>query len=330
MVKNSGIKIIGKIINAENSGVDFDLDNWITDFENGFLDYEKINPLFKGGYWGQGIANRPRIREVNVELNAQTDQGYRIVEFFPDRENKDESYLFFGTPIEIRMQVCQFMNLSIMLKGINIGGWLGYPIDEYLKMKPRKEITLVIFLTTYKAPPYYQTRDKWFSKRQVTIPNVDSSKLTYTAIRNACGGAQGQKWGEWTARAYLTDEDAPKGIHQMVAGGSSEQIAKENLKKFLSFSRCKVTRITTHKINYDEGNDKNDPDKERYKLFEVYPAWISILNTKLVALTYQGKSFKKISSGKQIGKKSKLDIYMLKEPSYWKGQLQEVIKKIPG
>lgn len=318
--------IISNIVSAENSRIEFDLDNWITDFENGFLDYEKVNPLYKPGYWGQGISNRPRIREVNVEPNAQADQGYRIVEFFPDRENKDESYLFFGTPIEIRLQIAQFMNLSIMLRGMDVGAWLGYPIDEYLRMKPRSGITLQVILTTRKNPPYYQLGSEWFSKRQVTIPNVNKAKITYTALRNACNGAAGQSWGEYSARAYLTSDTAPKGIRQMVAGGSSEEVAKENLKKFLAFTSCKVTRITVNKIDYTEGNDKNDPDKENYKSFKVYPAWISILNTKLFALNAKKESFKKTLAGKQIGKKSKLFIYMNKKPDYWDSQLREVIK----
>lgn len=326
-VGRKALGVISDIVGNENSNVEFDLDNWITDFENGFLDYEKTNPLFKPGYWGQGLENRPRIREVNVEPNAQSDQGYRIVEFFPNRDNKDESYLFFGTPIELRMQIAIFMNFSVMLRGMDVGAWLGYPIDEYLRMKPRSGITLQIILTTYKNPPYYQLGNQWFSQRQVTIPNVEKSKVTYEAIRNACGGSQGQNWGEWSARAYLVDEDAPKGIRQMVAGGSTEQGAKENLKKFLNFTQCKVTRITVNKIDYTQGNDKNDPDREKYNSFKVYPAWISILNTKLVALNAKNHGIKKTLSGKQLGKKNKLYIFMDKKPAYWQSQLEEVTQK---
>jgi len=319
--------LLQNLIQTENKKIEFDLDNWITDFENGFLNYNKVNQSYEAGYWGQGIKGRPRIREINVEADAQQNEGYRVVEFFPNRDNNDESYLFFGTPFELRIQIALFMNLHIMLRGMDMGAWLGYPIDEYLRAKPRVGITLKVILTTYKNPPYYQNKKEWFSRRQVVIPNVDKSQVTFDAIRKACGGNTGQNWGEWTARAYLSNDSGLKGTHQMVCGGSTEKNAKENLKKFLKFTQCKVLRITANKIDYDEGNDKNNPDKTKLNSFNVYPAWISVLNNKLFPLSDLSKTGKTTLNGKQVGSKCKLFIYMPTEPSNWASDFNDVATK---
>lgn len=323
-----GEKLIQQIITNDVRRVDFDLDNWIKDFEDGFPRFVKINPRFRDHYWGQGFKNRPRIKELNEQADAQQIEGYRVVEFFPDRENKDESYLLMGSPLALMSQVSLIMNLHLMSR---IGGgdsaWLGYPLDEYLRAKPRTGVTIQIILTTYKRPPYYQIGSKWFSKRHVTIPLVDRSKITYQAIRNACGGSQGQSWGEWSARAYVSLDEESKGIHQMVCGGSSEATAIRNLEKFLEFTQCKVRKITANKIDYTKGDVARDPDRARYSNFDVYPAWMSIWNTKLVQLDDARRDGKKTLSGRMLSKHNKLFLYPEREPDNWSSTVRELLKK---
>lgn len=322
-----GENLVEKLLNQANKVINFDLDNWINDFEDGFTKYEKINPNLKEQYWGQGFSNRPRIKELNEQADAQGVEGYRVIEFFPDRDVKEESYLLFGTPIELMTQISFFMNLHLMLKGMDLGVWLGYPADEYLRLKPKTDFTLRIILTTYKKPPYYQIGTRWYSKRQVTIPCVDITKLTYNNIRSACGGAGGQDWGEWSARAYVSLHDEAKSMHQMVAGGNSEEKAKANLEKFLFLTRCTVRGMSTTKIDYSKGDRSKDPDKAKYLSFNVYPAWMTILNSKLVGLDDARKDGKKTLSGRMLSKHNKMFIYNQTEPSNFASNLKEVANK---
>jgi hypothetical protein len=320
--------LIQQIIANEVRRVDFDLDNWINDFEDGFPRFVKINPRFKDHYWGQGFSNRPRIKELNEQADAQQVEGYRVIEFFPDRENKDESYLLMGSPPALMSQVSLIMNLHLMNKtGGGDSAWVGYPLDEYLRAKPRTGITIQVMFTTYKRPPYYQIGNRWFSRRYLTIPLVDRSKITYSSIRTACGGAQGQNWGEWTARAYLSLDEDSKGIHQMVCGGSTESTAIRNLEKFLEFTQCKLRKITTHKIDYTKGDALKDPDRARYSSFDVYPAWITVWNTKLVQLDDARRDGKKTLSGRMLSKHNKLFTYQEREPANWTSTLRELFKK---
>lgn len=318
--------IVNTVLQNDSTKQDFDLDNWISDFEDGFPRFTKINPVLKKNYWGQEFGNRPRVRELNVEGDAQLVEGYRVVEFFPERENEEESYILFGTPIELMSQLTLLQNWRMMLsnKLEGVGNFVGYPIDEYLRAKPRQELTIQIILTTHKEPPFYKKSDKWYSKRQVTIPAVDKSKITYKALRDACGGKSGQDWGEWTARAYVSLDERSKGLHQIVSGGDTQEKAKANLEKFLQFTRCKIRGITYHQIDYTKGDRAKDPDRRQYNSFEVYPAWATVLNTKLVQLDDARRDGKKTLSGKLLSKKNKLYLYMEREPSWWLPSLQEV------
>lgn len=319
--------LLNNISQDEAQRIDFDLDNWITDFEQGFPRFTKINPNFQNHYWGQGLSNRPRIKELNEQADAQAVEGYRLVEFFPDRENKEESYLLFGTPLEIMTQCSFFMNMKMML-GLNQGDYyLGYPVDEYLRLKPRTGLTIQLILTTYKEPPYYKRGVKWFSKRQVTIPWVDRSKLTYESLRNACGGDNGQDWGEWTARAYISMDDESAPISQMVAGGSTEDKAKKNLEAYLQFTKATVRGLSANKIDYSKGDRAKDPNKSRFTKFEVYPSWVGVLNTKLVNYTDR-RIGKQTLSGKQLKKQLKFYLYQKKEPLGWTSDIRDVTKDI--
>lgn len=324
-------KLLKDILQNDAKRVDFDLDNWISDFENGFPRFQMTNPNLNSGYWGQSAEHRPRIKELNVEADAQAIEGYRLIEFFPDREIKEESYILMGTPVELMTQISFFMNLHRMLQTMDIGQFVGYPVDEYLRAKPRQDITAQIILTSYKTPPYYQYGDKWFTRRQVTIPMVDKRKITFKNLKDACGGDSGQNWGEWTARAYLSLEKDTAPIHQMVASGNTENAAIQNLEKFLQFTKCSVRRISTHKLDYSKGDLTllSQQEKARLMNYDVYPAWVNILNTKLAKsnnTTSSEQKGKRVLGGKLLKKSKKLYLWTNKEPSWWNGEIREVLK----
>jgi len=112
----------------------------------------------------------------------------------------------------------------------------------------------------------------------------------------------------------------------MVARGNTEENAKKNLKSFLKFTTCKVIRMTYNKIDYAEGNDKNNPKKDKLNSYNVYPAWMSVWNTKLVEIESK-KAGAPTASGKLIGKRSKLYIFNQTETPGWQDQFNEVSKK---
>ena len=270
-VDNIKESLIEKALNESDDKQSFDIDNWKQDFENGFLDYmgSVVNQSLKEGYFGQTADHRPRIIELNVEANARQVEGYRVIELLPDRENKDESYIFFGTPLELQSQICIFLNiwrLSKYTSGQNQNN-SNIPMP---RNKPIEGIFIKIYLASQKEPPFSKNTGKksdteYSTVRYVTIPAVDKSKVTYESLRSICGGTMGQKWGKWQARTYVK---SPIGIHQIVCGGNTEKTAIENLQKFMLITAAIPFRpvTTSHDLRA-----KNAP-----KSFTLYPAYCEI------------------------------------------------------
>jgi hypothetical protein len=232
-----------------------------------------------------------------------------------------------GKEAQLKPIITQLMALHQLLDERDIGSWTGYPINEYYRKAPQTGISVKVILTTFKRPPFYQIDNRWFSRRQVSIPMVDKSKLTYEAIRNACGGSNGQDWGEYKARAFLGELDNPKGIYQMAVGGSTEAIAMRNLNSFSQFTQLHVKSVSVSKEDYNNGFRAKLPNKEKYNNFEVYPAFITITNTKLVNYTDQKHQGRATTSGRELLKRIKLNIYREKEPDNWDEQLREVLRR---
>jgi len=157
---------------------------------------------------------------------------------------------------------------------------------------------------------------------------VDRSKLTYQNIRSICGNRAGLQWGNWTARAYLSDDDNRSNMHQMAASGNTKAKAEANLKRFLKLTTLTVRGITHTETDYEEGTRQDDPDKELKQSFEVYPAWISVVNSTLVQADDKRRDGKKTLSGKLISKRNKLFIYEDNEPHQWTADLPDLLRNV--
>lgn len=326
---------IQNLQNNQQTDQFFDIDNWITDFENGFLDHlaKGINPDIREGYHGLGQDGRPRINELNIENNAQQIEGYRVIEFLPNRDNKTESYILFGTPLELQTQVTLLYNVWKMLRISSGGGNDGDINGKMPRNKPLEGIYIKYYVCTKKQPPFYKPVPKpseknkinpntpnkpaYFSLRYVTIPVVNVSKLNYDFLKSLGSegkGSNGQNWGNWSARAYLKSD---VGIHQMSAMGSSEDRAIKNLEKYIELTTAIPFRpITTHHYKLD----LTMPEK-----FEVFPAFCHIIHYgKMTDLTPDKK---KVAVKERVIKSEKIDLFYDKPPSFIIQKIAEIIKK---
>lgn len=304
----------------------FDLDNFITEFEMGWPDYTKYSPNLREGFWGGKFENRPRVRELNPEGDAILNQGWRLVELFPDRQDEEESYLLFGTPSELRTQLVLTMTMRRMLDFGGGGEWVGYPIEDWFKASANNTASVKIILLPNKMGKNY-SGDAYWSKRQVSIPRPDRTKMTYRAIRLACGGNAGLKWGEWRATAYLQSPDSAT-QHKMMASGPTEERAKQNLLRFLPFTRCTPTNFTTGKLDYTQGARSKDPERFKRMNLDVYPAWLWVFNREILPpINADGKP---VNTGKQKPKRYKMPINREQEPTGWKAAFNDAFKKSRG
>ncbi len=319
----------------ENFGQSFDVDNWTGDVEDGFPRFDKISPELKEHYWGQGRKNRPRFKELNEQADAVFEEGYRVLELFPDRDNKDESYLIFGTPSELRIQASLIINLRRMHANFLAGqGWLGYPFEEYLRSQARNHLSLTVVLLTNPHGIAKKTDwgEKYWSKRQISIPHVDRAKLTYSALRKACGDKAGLKFGEWQARAWVSLDDDDK-QHQMVCSGTTDEGAKQNLKRFLPFTKCKLRNMTATKLDFTEGERSKDHQREDKKNFQIYAAWCFVKNKQMLptaAMVPSSTAGRNTNNGRRLQKNFKLPLFKPNEPADWKEQLKDAFRSWDG
>lgn len=73
--------------------------------------------------WGGEFGDRPKIHELNQPPAAQA-LGWRVIDFYPNRDFKSEFYRLAGTPAELR-QMLQIIQATRLLTGarINFEAW---------------------------------------------------------------------------------------------------------------------------------------------------------------------------------------------------------------
>ncbi|WP_293135864.1 hypothetical protein [Microcoleus sp. bin38.metabat.b11b12b14.051] len=139
--KGIGADVLRQYLNSESgeSGGDagnFGLDVFMNGFEDEFpADTEDLVGGMYVGYspeagrasenrpWGQKFGDRPKIHELNQPQAAQA-LGWRIIDFYPNRDFKSEFYRLAGTPSELRMMM-QIVQATRFVTGdrINFEEW---------------------------------------------------------------------------------------------------------------------------------------------------------------------------------------------------------------
>ena len=136
-----GRQILDQYLQSERGGSGGDAGQMGVDvFSNGFEDefpgdtddpiagtYQgyslEANRASESRPWGNSYGNRPKIHELNQPPAAQA-LGWRVIDFYPDRDNKSEFYRLAGTPAELR-QMMQIIQATRFVTGarINFESW---------------------------------------------------------------------------------------------------------------------------------------------------------------------------------------------------------------
>lgn len=307
--------------------------DWAEAFEEAFPAFtgKSTRLANQGRPWGKDRDKRPRINLLST--NSKDD--YRVVELFPDRNNLEESYLFSGDFAKIIQEISTFWATLRRLETYDIGAWVGYPVAQYLRQEQKTGIELTVMLVAEKYPPFVRVKfgqggfEYKIQPRQVTIALPKREALTFTNLRNACGGAGGLNWGNWQARAYIAPKSGEtnlKGLAQMVAGGQSKDAAERNLDRFLALSEGHAVSRTCTEVDLTKGARADDPRSPFLRNYQLYPGWVTVQNSALVRADDRRHGGKPTLAGKLVSRDNKLSLWQDKEPSTWASTLKELMR----
>lgn len=136
-----GRQVLDQYLQAESGGGGGDAGQMGVDvFANGFEDefpgdandpiggtYQgyslEANRASESRPWGGNFSDRPKIHELNQPPAAQI-LGWRVIDFYPNRDHKSEFYRLAGTPAELR-QMLQVIQATRIVTGarVNFEAW---------------------------------------------------------------------------------------------------------------------------------------------------------------------------------------------------------------
>lgn len=310
----------------ENKFGRIDLKEFIKDFENCWSSVnksEKWSGTSKGLIWGNERTQAPRFEIRNKEGDSDNlpSKGYYLVEFWPNKDEKDNSFLLGGSAIHIINQAFQIMqNLQIM-ESADIQRSVGEPVVDYIRRLPYSGAKIRIYFNKKKGPKFDKNNAGY-----ITIPYPETAKLTYQNIRKACGGSQGISWGKKIAKMWiLPGEDYVASNKrngefaiEMRCAGSTEESAARNLESFKILSQGHVA-----KRNYSESIITSDQIEDQR--FVVYPRNLIVLNSKLVKLADTSPGIKTLV-GKLNTKENDLPLWYEREPPGWGNMLKDFLR----
>ena len=307
--------------------------NWAKQFEECFPTIQKTSPYIDGNSagakpWGQPFDNRPRIRVLNAGDKSKQIPTYLYIEFFPERKNEKEVYFISGTVVQCVERIWNIWYLRQIIANQNFAQLLGDFPGDWLRKKPSYGISAVFICSNYKTKPFWKSSDRPdFAKAQITIPFILKSKLSYTSIRQALGGANGMDWGNSRAIAWVADDPknfaGKKGMPQSSCNGSSYENAKSNVKRLLSaLSFGKIVEI--QEGGKSDKSETINPNSVKAAPARMYPNLMYLLNSYVVSPTMtEGRE---TVLAKMSTRKNRFEIFEDVEPEDFQENLAEILQ----
>ena len=281
-----------------------------------------------------GIFNKKNpIKRLNLELinpeSSKTDNkifqsklfrelGYKALKVFVILENSLDEYEFIilgRNHDELITYFDRWINQFIYDLSRPIIEVVGQDLDNAIRNKPGGDV-LHIYLSSILGSPFFK-KEKLadgkilnYGEKRVSIPYP--KKLTYSEIRNACGGNTGIYWGHYHTRGFIIAKDARslKECRQLVVSGNSKENSEANYERFLRFTNGIEVNRTFGENSYKY----DDAKKMKMKSFLVYPKHVFIEKTAYLTLSNPNliegdTATKQTLQGKKISRKYKIYIY---------------------
>ncbi|MBD2303766.1 hypothetical protein [Nostoc sp. FACHB-190] len=241
----------------------------------------------------------------------------KYVEITPDRSIDDQKIILAGPQEALKPVIVQTLTNYQLMEYKDIGTFVGSPVDEYLRAKPRS-LTLIVQFFSVQTPPWTKRngQDRLVSGTYV-VPEIDQTKLDWERIKLACGGANGYMYGRYRAFTVL---DNGRG---MACFGQSGDEAEDRLRALAALSKGEITKKPT--ISEDRTEDVTGSYIKQP--VRVYPAYFTILNQYRVPGA--AGSGIPINGKRYIRKDERIDLWTDTKPINFEEIILELLKK-PG
>jgi hypothetical protein len=243
--------------------------------------------------------------------------GTKYVEITPDRSIDDQKIVLAGSSEILKPVIVQTLTTYQTFEKKDIGQFVGQPIDEYLRAKPR-DITLVIQWYSVPTPPWSKRLGQSrLVSATATISSVNRAKLEWDKIKLAAGGKTGFMYGRFRATGKLDNG------RQIVVYGQTGDEAEDMIRSLLTLSDANLIKKPT--ISEDRTEDVSGTYLKQP--VKVYPAFFTIENQYQIAgalnsgIPINGKRYQR--------KEERIDLWTEVEPFNYDAIIQELLKK-PG
>ncbi|MBW4644758.1 MAG: hypothetical protein KME23_17645 [Goleter apudmare HA4340-LM2] len=241
----------------------------------------------------------------------------KYVEITPDRSIDDQRIVLAGPEAALRPVIVQTLTNYQLMEQRDIGTFVGTPIDDYLRGKPRS-LSLQVQFFSVPTPPWSKRlgQDRLVSA-SYSVPDIDPAKLDWERIKLACGGINGYLYGRFRATGLLNNG------RQMAVYAVTGDEAEDRLRALLTLSKAELIKkptITEDRTEDVTGSYIKQPVK-------VYPAYFTLFNQYRVpgalgsGIPINGKRY--------IRKEERIDLWVDVEPPNFNDIILEMLQK-PG
>ncbi len=272
--------------------------------------------VIETGYTIAGALDRYFFEEKINDLNKDGGK-MRQITLIPNRDQSSERLLLYGSTQQLMATVPATIATAKLLDNrdlgstTTLGSWDEMPVTENVGI----EVMFEFF--NYPEPPYWtkERRDKLVRSRLI-VPNCNPLKLSWNEIKQKFVKVAFRK-GEYIASATL---DSGRGLRVFCG---SEQEGEDMLEKLAYFSHSDIVYPLeiTHRTNINKALGK-------YRKRNMEPQYLSSVTiTNWNRLTKFQKLKGQIEAKDRKIAQKKLKLFYETEPSWFKMQLAEVLKK---
>lgn len=193
----------------------------------------------------------------------------KVIEVFPNRDIESESIILAGPEEILKPALVQTLTHYELVENRDFGQFVGSEVEEFIVANPLS-LRSQLILYPHQQPPFTRPNNPRPRQVTLTIPDVDRSKLDWSLLKQACGGAGGYQWGRFVANARLNNG------RSMQCWAASEEEAERQIERMLLITDAELTTLHISE-QQRKGVVLSNPRLQKEPR-QVFPGYVYIIN----------------------------------------------------